>query len=175
MRHDPSGTGIEYRRNPEWYVTGQPYLDGIIKYSIPEYGTQQSQFESGALWAMEPTATTRQDEVLRVKKDHPTMVLRQKSTSYWSLPHHVHWVLSQREDSPFKDQRLRQAVSMLYDREAYDEALYNALPFRRPVSVRDGQRHASRDPGVLPGSTRATRPSATPVSTSSTTSRRRRN
>ena len=112
-------------------MKGQPYLDGMIKYSIPEYGTQQAQFETGALWAMEPTATTRQEEVLRVKKDHPTMILRQKATSYWSLPHHIHWVLSQREDSPFKDQRLRQAVSMLYDRDAYNEALYNVSAFQK--------------------------------------------
>ena len=131
VKYDPNGTGIQYRRNPEWYVKGQPFLDGIIKYSIPEYATQQAQFESGALWAMEPTAATRQDEVLRVKKDHPTMVLRQKATSYWSLPHHVHWVLSQREDSPFKDQRLRQAVSMLYDRDAYNEVLYNVSEFQK--------------------------------------------
>jgi len=129
VKHDPNGTGIEYRRNPNWYVKGQPYLDGMIKYSIPEYATQQAQFESGALWAMEPTSTTRQNEVLRVKRDHPNLILRQKATSYWSLPHHIHWVLSQREDSPFKDQRLRQAASMLYDREAYVETIYNVSEF----------------------------------------------
>src|SRR6266545_183939 len=131
VKHDPNGTGIEYRRNPDWYVKGQPYLDGMVKYSIPEYSTQQAQFESGALWAMVPTTTTRQNEVLRVKKDHPTMILRQKATSYWSLPHHIHWVLSQREDSPFKDQRLRQAVSMLYDRDSYNEAIYDVSEFQK--------------------------------------------
>jgi peptide/nickel transport system substrate-binding protein len=131
VKHDPNGTGIEYKRNPDWYVKGQPYLDGMIKYSIPEYGTQQAQFEAGALWAMEPTSTTRQNEVLRVKKDHPEMILRQKATSYWSLPHHIHWVLSQREDSPLKDQRLRQAMSMLYDREGYNEAIYNVSEFQK--------------------------------------------
>jgi ABC-type transport system substrate-binding protein len=129
VKFEPSGTGIEYRRNPDWYVKGRPLLDGFTSVSIPEYAAALAQFEAGSLWTLDSTSGVKQEDVLRVKRDHPKMVLRQKATAFWSLPHQVPWVFSQREDSPFKDIRLRHAVSNLYDADAFIETFYNVRGF----------------------------------------------
>lgn len=127
--HDPQGRGTLYQRNAEWYEDGRPFLDEVHKLSIPEYAAALAQFEAGEIWAMDPDQPIAQEDILRLKRDHPELVLLQKPITEQPLPVQLHWCLSQREDSPFTDERLRQAVAHLYDSDAFVATFFNVEEF----------------------------------------------
>jgi ABC-type transport system substrate-binding protein len=128
IRYDPGGVGIiEMKKNPDWYVKGRPFLDGMNKIVITEPAAALAQFEAKQVW----TYGVPQDAILRTKKDHPELVMYYRNSAPSPTPTQTPtWIFSQREDSPFKDVRLRQAVSMLYDREAHIDAALNLVEFR---------------------------------------------
>ena len=71
-----------------------------------------AQFETGALWSF----AVKPEEVLRVKRSHPQMELSQDNY----LPPNASWVygVSDLPNSPFKDKRIRQAISLMTDRDS---------------------------------------------------------
>ncbi|HLF78963.1 MAG TPA: ABC transporter substrate-binding protein [Dehalococcoidia bacterium] len=99
-----------YKRNPNWYVKNRPFLDGIIHYKIPEQATADAQFEAKAIWA---TTTTQAETMLRMKKDHPELVMRQGVKA--AAPGGYPLLFGKRFQ---KEVRLRRAVSMLFDRDS---------------------------------------------------------
>ncbi|HLF79345.1 MAG TPA: ABC transporter substrate-binding protein, partial [Dehalococcoidia bacterium] len=133
-KFEPS-VGWEYQRNPNWWgAADRPFLDGV-KYSlIQDNAQQQAQFKAGNLWALgQPyqAANPPADLVLALKKETAGAQLRaispfQGNGSYNSLG------FSKRDGNPwFTDVRLRQAVSMLIDRDAWIDTFYNIKGFER--------------------------------------------
>jgi len=122
--------GVDFKKNPDWYEKGRPFLDGIVEFEIVDYSARLAQFEAGSLWAMSKEDSisqgVRQEDVLRLKRDHPTMVL---GPAHGGGPTNV-WRFSQRPDSPLRDVRLRQAASMLIDRDLWIDAIFNVAQFR---------------------------------------------
>lgn len=119
---------LEYGRNSEWHVKDRPFLEGIRRAIIPDYSAGLAQFETKALWAF----TVRPEDILRVKRNHPEMVMLQdKDIGVASLASTPYIALSQRPDSLLRDVRLRRAASMLIDREAWIDTFYNTDVFRR--------------------------------------------
>jgi peptide/nickel transport system substrate-binding protein len=109
-------TLITWKKNPDYYVKGRPFYDKVELPIIPEYASYLSQFKAGNIWV----TVARQEDVVQVKKDIPALLLRQSETfattpSFFSFGYE--------ENSPFKDQRVRQAVSMLIDRELMADAI----------------------------------------------------
>jgi ABC-type transport system substrate-binding protein len=70
----------------------------------------------------------RQEDVLRVKRAHPEMVMYKDPLA--GTPNSQTETFSQREDSPFKDVRLRRAASMLIDRDLFIDTFFNLPEFR---------------------------------------------
>ena len=99
-------------RNPNYYDTTRPFLDGIRNIIMPQYAPALAQFETGALWSF----AVKPEEVLRVKRSHPQMELSQDNY----LPPNASWVygVSDLPNSPFKDKRIRQAISLMTDRDS---------------------------------------------------------
>lgn len=128
--------GWRYRRNPNWFRAAErPFLDGIDYALISEPATRQAQFESGQFWAFEPRA----DLALSIKRDHPDLELRTVSPTLTAsapiglLQTNAGYLLlgmSKKPDSPFeKDERVRQAFSMLLDRDGWIDTFYNIPGF----------------------------------------------
>jgi ABC-type transport system substrate-binding protein len=115
--------GFDYVKNPDWYVEDRPCLDQITKLRIPEYATALAQFEAGALWDM----SVRQEDILGVKSRHSNMVMLQGMRG--GSPGQYTNLFSTREDSQFRDVRLRRAISMMYDREAFLDTFNNVSVF----------------------------------------------
>jgi ABC-type transport system substrate-binding protein len=121
--------GIEYRRNPNWYRKDRPFLDGISLPIVPEYATQLAAFKAQNIWAG-PTGgggPVRQEDILSTKQDLPALRLRQGEYPYAAsrlffghLP----------ATTPFKDERVRQALSMMIDRDTVTDVLLNVSNFR---------------------------------------------
>jgi ABC-type transport system substrate-binding protein len=127
-RYTPS-VGWEYRKNPDWFDASRlPYLDGIDYPLITEQATQEAQFKAGNVWNM---PTPNADLVLPLKRENPGVLMRAVSPFVGNGSHNL-LGFSKRPDSVWStDVRLRRAVSMLLDRDAWIDAFWNVSGFER--------------------------------------------
>jgi peptide/nickel transport system substrate-binding protein len=116
---------FEYQRNPDWYVKGRPFFDGISRPILNDYAAGLAQFETKAVWNF----AVRQEDVLRVKRDHAQMLMYQDQPPSGFIATST-IKISQQPASPLRDVRVRRAASMLIDREAALDALNNLEAFR---------------------------------------------
>jgi peptide/nickel transport system substrate-binding protein len=116
---------FEYQRNPDWYVKGRPFFESISRPILNDYAAGLAQFETRAVWNF----AVRQEDVLRVKRDHPQMLMYQDQPPSGFIATST-IKLSQQPNSPLRDVRVRRAASMLIDREAALDALNNLEAFR---------------------------------------------
>lgn len=121
-----SGVAFEYKKNTDWYVKERPFLDGMTRSIIPEYAAGLAQFEAGALWTYE----VRQEDILRVKRDHAQMNLT-RSLAHLKTPQAGYYTASARPESPLRDVRVRRAASMLIDRDLFIETIGDLKTFQQ--------------------------------------------
>jgi len=122
--------GYTYRRNPNFWDADKVWLDGIDMPIIAETAVRMAQFRAKRLWAMAPPQT----EVIALHNDLPELVVEkgEPGKSVWQLD------FGMRPNSPFRDYRVRQAASMLIDRDAFIDTWNNVTKFRAagyPVDV----------------------------------------
>jgi peptide/nickel transport system substrate-binding protein len=122
--YQPS-VGFEYEKNPDWYAAKDVFLDGVKITIIPEYATGLAQFKAGNLWEF----SVRQEDIIPTKRDHPKMIMTQADSFDRGTGNHFRF--GALPESPFRDERLRQAVSMLIDRELYIETFGNIEQFTK--------------------------------------------
>ncbi len=122
-KYTPS-IGFEFRKNPNWYENGRPFLDGVNRTIIKEYASGLAQFRTGNLWSY----TVKAEEVIGLKKELTKLVMH-KATDYPTGNSYL--AFSQRPNSPFRDVRLRRAASMLLDRDLWIDTFYDVSGYRR--------------------------------------------
>jgi ABC-type transport system substrate-binding protein len=111
-----------WTRNPDWYEKGQPFLDKIVRYIVPDYAAGLAQFQAQKLWTYPVLA----NDVLPTKQRFPSMVLLQDP----GLGFAAHLIsFSNRDDSVFKDVRLRRALSMALERNVLVDTLFELQAF----------------------------------------------
>ena len=119
-----------WRRNPDYYVKDRPFIDRREVPIVPEYATRLAQFKTGAIY-MDVVGGFGggQADIVPTKRDFPDLLLMKAD----SFPTQSSWGFTFGWDgnAPFKDQRMRQAASMLIDREGYADVLDNRDGFRR--------------------------------------------
>jgi peptide/nickel transport system substrate-binding protein len=115
-----------FEKNPDWYDADKVFLDGLIYYIIPEYAARLAQFRSGALAEIDFAAS--QEDVLPTKQQLPHLLMAADDqfdrTPFWLRFGYV-------EKSPFRDDRVRKAASMVIDRDLYVETFGNVDRFRQ--------------------------------------------
>ncbi len=99
-----------WNRNPDYFVKGRPFIDTIELPIIADYAARLAQFKAGAIW----THVASQGDVISVRRETPALRLTRGDT-FATTPSSL--AFGYDFDSPWKDDRLRQAVSMLLDRE----------------------------------------------------------
>jgi peptide/nickel transport system substrate-binding protein len=117
---------LTMKRNPDYFQKGQPYIDTVIRAVIPQTATRISQFQAGKLDAYDVPAQNKAE----VLKTNP------KSQVVTYLPTTYSFIAPQlRGNSPFKDIRIRRAMSLALDRKSLFDLVYlegmsyiNALP-----------------------------------------------
>jgi ABC-type transport system substrate-binding protein len=130
--HEPSNV-INLRRNPDWYEKERPFFDGWSLRVIPDYAQGLAQFKAGNL----DYYAVRQEDILSSKTDVSSLVMTQRAQWYKST---TAWMFfGMQPDSPFRDDRVRRAISMEIDRAAWLDTFSNRDKFSAagmPVSTR---------------------------------------
>jgi peptide/nickel transport system substrate-binding protein len=113
--------GWEYQRNPNYYNSERPFLDEMNFALISEPAVQLAQFRAKRLWWLTPSG----DEVLNLKRDLPDARLVPFNPIGSGITGGYQMTLSKLPNSPLKDVRLRHAISLLIDRDAWVDAFWN--------------------------------------------------
>ena len=119
----PSARSV-WRKNPDYFVSNRPFPDKLERPIVLDYAQQLAQFKAGNLW----TTVARQEDVVKTKQDVPATVLLSGNT-FATSGNYISF--GYEGNSPFKDERMRQAMSMTLDRDAFASVVENLDGFKR--------------------------------------------
>ena len=119
LEHYEPNVKTIFKRNPDYFRDGQPYVDGVEWLVIPDESTGLAMYRTGQLdcgpginWAV------RQQDLESLKKSHPHLQYQDYLSQSGS-------VINMRTDMPpFNDVRVRRAISHAIDRQALIEAVW---------------------------------------------------
>jgi len=102
------GVSYELEKNPDYYVPGRPYLDGIKFFVVPDLSTTFAYFRSGNLQVYENIPIPDAKRVETELKDR-AVILSGPALGFDSI-------MLNTTQKPFDDIRVRQAVNLAIDR-----------------------------------------------------------
>jgi ABC-type transport system substrate-binding protein len=116
--HSPSQRFV-YQKNPHYYDKSGPYVDGVEYPIITEYAQGLAQLKAGGLY----TYLVAGEDMLQTKRDVPALSLYEGAMQ--SLGSGVVFGYRNNEKAPFRDERLRQAFSLTWDRDQFIDVQFN--------------------------------------------------
>jgi len=109
-----------YKKSPDWFEKGLPYIDSVRVAIVPDPNQQIAQFTAGNLdWVQSPVNDVN---LADVQKQNPTV---ETYTTWGPGDGQIYFPLGSDTNSPFKDIRLRRAMSMALDRTAMTKVAFN--------------------------------------------------
>src|SRR6058998_1057137 len=111
------GEYVEFVKNPDYFVKGRPYLDGLKYFVILERGTRQAAIQAGKLDVSFPGETTK-TAAEQLKKAVPQLVITPFSQNVTDN------IIMNMKKPPFDNQKVRLAVSHAIDRRALIQAVH---------------------------------------------------
>jgi peptide/nickel transport system substrate-binding protein len=118
---------ITMKRNPDYFVQSQPYIETVNRVVVPDTAQNIAQLQAGRLDIYAVPAASKEE----VERSNPKFqIINIIPTTYTFIAPQL------RRDGPLKDPRVRRALSMALDRQAWADLLYlgkgvhylNALP-----------------------------------------------
>jgi len=147
-RFEPS-VGLYYKRNPEYWDENAAFYDEVHSVLIPEYAQQLAQLRTGALSQI--LVRVLAEDIIPTKKEVPNlqMVAGVEASNSPAATMRFGWDPIGGKPSPFLDERVRQALSMSFDRDAYNDVFYNVSKFEAEGLPVDTYWYTQM--GVIPG------------------------
>jgi len=102
------GAKVTYDKNPDYFVEGQPYVDGVDIYVVPDASTQLANFQAGQLHVYAPN--------LESLNTIQSTLGDQVRTAYVQSYGFATMNYGNRE--PWTDDRVRQAIAMAHDKQS---------------------------------------------------------
>jgi peptide/nickel transport system substrate-binding protein len=108
-----------FRRNPDYFRQGLPYLDGVEWLVVQDESTGLAMYRAGQLdTGPGPNWAVRQQDLEALKQSHPHLhyqdMLAINALTIWMRT----------DQPPFDDVQVRRAISQAIDRQAIIEAVY---------------------------------------------------
>lgn len=123
LEKDTPSVGDSYTRRADWWQKGLPY-DNTQRIIIPEQAQYLAQFIAKKIDEYAPT----NEEVIQVKSQAPEALL---GTVPIGVGFGMIYFSGQEPDSPFKDPRVRRAVSMALDRDNLIDSFGNVQAIKK--------------------------------------------
>jgi ABC-type transport system substrate-binding protein len=101
-----------WTKNPDYHVKGRPFPDTLEQMTVGEYNARLAQFKAGLIWP----SVVSPDDLIPTMNEKPELVV-QRTDVYPVAPSMLGFGYD--PAGPWKDERLRQAVSMLIDRQTF--------------------------------------------------------
>jgi ABC-type transport system substrate-binding protein len=122
-----------YKRHEGYHDASNVFIDQINMPIVPEYATALAQFRSGAIYRYGTLAAPgiRGEDVLAMKKDVPALNLYQGEVQQQTYSAFFGWNPALGNKTPFRDRRMRQALSMSWDRDLFIDANYNVSEYAK--------------------------------------------
>jgi peptide/nickel transport system substrate-binding protein len=111
------GSQIAFERNPDYYMKGQPYLDGVVIEITPDASARLSLLRAGKVDMAHMWGFMSAAEAKSVKQSNPEMV----SAPVTNLASGI--IYFRTDQPPFNDVRVRRAVSLAIDRKGWSDAV----------------------------------------------------
>jgi ABC-type transport system substrate-binding protein len=135
--------GFTLKRHPDYWDKDAALVDTVEKPIITEYSSVLSQFKAGNIYSFGSYLSGPQitaDDVLPTKRDDPRIQIYQGEYAGAGLiGSRMGFGWLPEGKSPFVDERVRQAISLSWDRDAYLETFFNVSRFEAeglPVATR---------------------------------------
>jgi peptide/nickel transport system substrate-binding protein len=123
---------MEFKKNPEYYEKGIPYMDGVTTYTIPEAAQRIAQFSTGSIHLFTPDTFDNFKSLIDANPNFRIMgsgVLGSVTGIGFGV---------EDPNGPFvKDVRLRHALSMAIDRQTIMEEFNDIEKYKAIGLVRD--------------------------------------
>ncbi len=111
------GVRVVFERNPDYYVKGVPYLDGVVMEITPDAAARLALLRAGKAELPHIWGWLSPEEGKSVKKTNPEMVVTPTMVIQQGA------IYMRTDQPPFNDVRVRRALSLAIDRKAWNEAL----------------------------------------------------
>ena len=124
--------GFTYKRNPDYWDKDFPLVDSVELPIVREYAQALAQLKAGNLhaYAYDTNNRVRNEDILPMKKEVPELKLYSAEPTATTVRSVVWGWPNTDANKPFKDERVRQAFSMTWDRDAYVSAFKNVDKFK---------------------------------------------
>jgi ABC-type transport system substrate-binding protein len=112
---------FRWKKNPDYYVKNRPFYDVREEPILTEYAARLAQFKAGNIWT--DVHGLLQQDIPQTIKDVPQGLVYQDDSFPTGVSSHIRF--GYEGNSVFKDERIRQAVSLLIDRESFANVVHN--------------------------------------------------
>jgi len=117
LEHYERGVKLVFKKNPDFFITGQPYLDGIEWQITPDAAARLSLLRAGKVDFLHVHGFLAGEEAIPLQRTNPELQV----TKYLSISQGM--IYMRTDQPPFNDVRVRRAISLALNRQAWLEAL----------------------------------------------------
>ena len=131
-----------WTKNPDFYQKDRPYFDRAEVPIVTDYAQRLAQFRAGNIYT--DVLLANQEDIVATKRDVPDTLLLQEGNFQTSSTNLT--TFGWEDGVVWRDARVRQALSMLIDREGFMDVIDNRESF-----AKEGLDVAVRQNSVIPG------------------------
>jgi peptide/nickel transport system substrate-binding protein len=112
------GVKLTFKKNPDFFVKGLPYLDGVEWQMTPDAAARLSLLRAGRVDFLHVHGFLQGEEAVPLQRTNPELTIRK----FRNLQQGLFYMRT--DQPPFNDVRVRRALSLAVNRAAWLEALH---------------------------------------------------